>query len=298
MASHFEDEDPTVKECANCGSTEDLALCSRCHSAWFCSLKCQKVYWPFHKAWCKKNDFADAIEKSEPKFAKWMRKHGKVAVLKDDEVDRLERKVATYEDMYGRANPKPLPPSYTPEELKKMKAAEEASLLENMTTSRREQLWLDVEIPQDLGIEGSKYKWRQNQSFVEMYIHLAEGVSSKHVSVDLQPLSLRININGEDYAKGDLYAPIKQDDSTWLIRDNILEIIMLKRYRKGHYEDGKTNADTFWYSIFEKAPADLMLPLEKPPTKYYSSEYEKEGKPLHKIKGRNSNVPMIGDSKR
>jgi hypothetical protein len=38
------------------------------------------------------NDFADALEHTEPKFARWMRKHGKVAVIKDDEVDRIERK--------------------------------------------------------------------------------------------------------------------------------------------------------------------------------------------------------------
>lgn len=51
-----------------------------------------QAYWPFHKAWCHKNDFADAVEREEPKFARWMRKHAKLAVLKDDEVDRLERK--------------------------------------------------------------------------------------------------------------------------------------------------------------------------------------------------------------
>jgi len=70
---------------ANCGSMEGLGRCSRCHSAWFCSVKCQKAYWPFHREWCKKNDFADALEAEQPKFAKWMRKHGKVAVLKDGE---------------------------------------------------------------------------------------------------------------------------------------------------------------------------------------------------------------------
>ena len=49
-----------------------------------------QAYWPFHRTQCKRNDFADAIEEAEPKFARWMRKHGKQAVLKDDEVDRLE----------------------------------------------------------------------------------------------------------------------------------------------------------------------------------------------------------------
>jgi hypothetical protein len=41
-------------------------------------------------------------------------------------VDRLERKVATMNDMYGKNQPKPLPPSYTPDELKRMRAAEGA----------------------------------------------------------------------------------------------------------------------------------------------------------------------------
>jgi hypothetical protein len=76
----------------NCSAAESLALCSRCRSAWFCSLKCQKAYWPFHRAWCRSNEFADSLEATEPRFARWMRKHHKVAVLKDDEVDRLERK--------------------------------------------------------------------------------------------------------------------------------------------------------------------------------------------------------------
>ena len=40
-------------------------------------------YWPFHKEICHKNDFADAIESAEPKFARWMRKHGKQATIKD-----------------------------------------------------------------------------------------------------------------------------------------------------------------------------------------------------------------------
>ena len=65
---------------------------------------------------CKRNEFADAIEEAEPKFANWMRKHGKMAVLKDDEVDRLERannavsgtsRQEVMESMYGRIEPKP-----------------------------------------------------------------------------------------------------------------------------------------------------------------------------------------------
>jgi len=76
----------------------------------------QQAYWPFHKTQCRRNEFADLVEESEPKFAHWMRSHGKLAVLKDDEVDRLERAAAAasgpsreevMDSMYGRLEPKP-----------------------------------------------------------------------------------------------------------------------------------------------------------------------------------------------
>ena len=86
---HYQEDLPShgAHECGNCGHTgSNLACCARCRSMWFCSVKCQKAYWPFHKQWCRKNDFADAVERTEPKFARWMRKHGKQAVLKDGAV--------------------------------------------------------------------------------------------------------------------------------------------------------------------------------------------------------------------
>ena len=75
-----------------------------------------QAYWPFHKAVCGRNEFADAVEDAEPNFASWMRKHRKLAVLKDDEVDRLERagaacagmaRTEVMESMYNRLKPKP-----------------------------------------------------------------------------------------------------------------------------------------------------------------------------------------------
>jgi hypothetical protein len=86
-----------VPEGARCGprnTTLIRAACSsapapRAHAA---PPRAAQSYWPFHRAWCRSNEFADAIEATEPRFARWMRKHHKIAVLKDDEVDRLERK--------------------------------------------------------------------------------------------------------------------------------------------------------------------------------------------------------------
>lgn len=66
---------------------------------------------------CRRNEIADAVQDSDAKFATWLPKHGKQAVLKDDEVDRIERAAAatcgtqSREDviasMYGRLDPKP-----------------------------------------------------------------------------------------------------------------------------------------------------------------------------------------------
>ena len=56
------------------------------------------------------------MEEAEPKFASWIRSHGKLAVLKDDEVDRLERagaatmgvsRTEVLESMYNRLEPRP-----------------------------------------------------------------------------------------------------------------------------------------------------------------------------------------------
>eukprot|EP00976_Prorocentrum_cordatum_P076131 1182176-Prorocentrum_minimum.AAC.2 len=165
------------------------------------------------------------------------------------------------EDMYGKADPKPLPPSYTPEDLKKMALAEEQSLLDdrqtcegvcprdccgyiwdvNMDTHSLEaylrfQLsfelsschselsivisftvknWREIDIPENFGLECPKYKWRQNQSYVEVYVQLPPGTRANAVFVELRTSSLSVTIEGQTYLKGDLYAPIKQDMSVW-----------------------------------------------------------------------------------
>ena len=95
--------------------------CRCCTASNFPTLIAQKIdlqaYWPFHKSVCKRNEFADALEESEPRFARWMRKHGKIAAIKDDEVDRIERashaacgpsREEVMKSMYNRLSPKPI----------------------------------------------------------------------------------------------------------------------------------------------------------------------------------------------
>ena len=256
------------KECSNCGKTEDLLLCSRCRSVYFCSSQCQKAYWPFHKSDCRKNEFADAIERDDPKFARWMRRHKKLAVLKDDEVDRLERaqhasigpsREEVMESMYGRLNPKPIQPTYTPEELQKMMLVEASERRQKQLLSERDRVWAEIDVNTHLGLDCSEtlsgnlpYKWNQNQTYVEIHIQLPEsmpicGQYKDVIRVDITPYFVEVAVMESDgdterhhdrvYSKiwgGKLFAEVKVDESTWLIRDGILEMTLLKRSR---YDD-------------------------------------------------------------
>ena len=51
---------------------------------------------------------------------------------------------------------------------------------------------------------------------------------------------------------------------------------MMKRNRRGNYANGSTNADTFWYSPLRQGPIDAVIPVQRPPTSYYSSFVELE----------------------
>ena len=90
-------------------------------------------------------------------------------------------------------------------------------------------------------------------------------------------------------------------------RGCVLEISLLKRFRRGNYENGKTNAATFWFSILEAgndtdeekqargrtaaAPrvGARRLALAAPPQAYYDSEYVRDpegNEPPANLKGR------------
>ena len=383
MAAHYQEEVHVQNECENCGATEDLALCSRCHTAHFCSRKCQKAYWPFHREWCRRNDFADEVERTQPKFARFLRKHGKQAVLKDgaceprlgerraprnpldldiarrvgssrvfegrakksfsrpafekqkkkkkkltrqtshlarffvstlratDEVDRLERKVVSMPSMYGRANPKPEPPSYDAEDMRKMRAAEEKDLLriraaEAHASARSSGAFAssarvdasvafaEIDVPSGLGEAVSEtVKWRQNQTFVEIFVALPQNArGAADVKVRVEAERLFVAVAGATVLDGQTFAPIKAEASTWVVVDGVLELCLLKRFRRGNYENGKTNADTFWFSILRAEDGDekktggerrdpgpvgsRRLALAAPPQAYYDSEYVRD----------------------
>ena len=249
-----------------------------------------QFYWPFHKTQCRRNEFADMIEDSEPKFARWMRSHGKLAVLKDDEVDRLERAAGAtsgpsredvMDSMYGRLEPKPQKPSYTAEERIAMRRREE----EEHAAARRAALappsYLAIDIPRDLGVDCRTYRWRQTQSHVEIFVPLPEGLAAAKVGVSLGPTRICVELDERPALKGRLYREIKADESTWYVQDRVLEIVLLKRCRRGHYGDGATNADTFWRAVLAAAPEEEVLALEHPPTSYYWAPCEDGGEDKH-----------------
>lgn len=223
------------------------------------------------------------IEESEPKFSRWMRGHNKLAVLKDDEVDRLERasKATTgssrqdvMESMYGRLEPKPLPPSYSAEERIAMKRKEEEEREAARKLALLPQGYLAIDIPKDMGMSCGSYKWRQSQSHVEIFVPLLDGMSPSKVTVLLTTKRLEIEFDEKPILKGNLYREIKADESTWYVQDNVLEVVMLKRCRRGNYEKGTTNADTFWMSVLKSAADFERLQLKSPPNSYYWSPHE------------------------
>ncbi|KAF5833440.1 hypothetical protein DUNSADRAFT_10266, partial [Dunaliella salina] len=216
-------------KCANCGASGgELLRCSRCKAAWFCSLKCHRAYWPMHRSFCKKNDFADALSEQDPSFSAWMRKHHKQAVLKDDEVDRLER--ATHaasgsvsrdevmQQMYGKADPRPEASAYTPEQVLAMKQRQDQARQQAALLTDQDKEWLALPpIPDGMGLALKRYRWTQNMSHVECHIKLPPKVSPSQVCIDLSSEGLVVLFGGRRYIGGPLFKTIDVANSTWFI---------------------------------------------------------------------------------
>jgi len=145
-----------------------------------------------------------------------------------------------------------------------------------------------LEIAPNLGEDCGTYKWRQTQTYVEVFVPLPAGaVASRDVKVRLSSTFLSVAVNGEPVVEGELHSPIKAEASTWVVVDGVLEMSLLKRNRRGNYDDGCTNADTFWYSVCASAPQNHQdgrrtagdvrgakrLALTEPPHEYYDTTW-------------------------
>jgi hypothetical protein len=240
-------------------------------------------------------------------------------------VDRLERKVVSMPSMYGRANPKPEPPSYDAEDMRKMRAAEEKDLLRIRAAEANASALMsgafassarvdasvafaEIDVPSGLGAFVSEtVKWRQNQTFVEIFVALPQNArGAADVKVRVEADALFVAVAGVTVFDGATFAPVKAEASTWVVVDNVLELCLLKRFRRGNYENGKTNADTFWFSILRTEDGDekekggerrdqngpvgsRRLALAAPPQAYYDSEYVRDpegNEPPANLKGR------------
>lgn len=234
----------------------------------------------------------------------------------------MERKVASMSDLYGRANPKPKAPTYDAEDMLRMRAAEEAAALRlrardaaavsaslgwrgaagggtdlagathSCVAAASTKAWDEITVPRDLGADHGAYKWRQNQTFVEVFVLLPPGCrGARDVEVELSSDALDVRVCEQEVLAGELFAPIKAEASTWIISDGVLEVSLLKRNRRGNYENGSSNADTFWFGVLRgaagkaaagRAPpaaaaaAAKLLPLEHPPQAYYDCEWVRE----------------------
>ena len=72
------------------------------------------------------------------------------------------------------------------------------------------EVWGEIEVPQDLGADRGNYKWRQNQTFVELFVLLPPHCGgARDVEVKLTSDSLGISVCGEAVLVGELFAPIK-----------------------------------------------------------------------------------------
>ena len=144
-----------------------------------------------------------------------------------------------------------------------------------------------LEIAPNLGEDCGTYKWRQTQTYVEVFVPLpATCVVATDVSVNLTSTFVSVRVRGEPVVEGELHSPIKAEASTWVVVDGVLEMSLLKRNRRGNYDDGCTNADTFWYSVCASTPKNQDVPkkagdvrgskrlaLTEPPHEYYDTTW-------------------------
>ena len=252
-----------ARSCGNCGRTgaASLLLCSRCRGEYFCGAKCQRAYWPFHKAECARNDFADAVSGAEPEFARFLRKHGKQAVIRDENVLDMTRPgggpipkirwgdasgVATLEDRRRQEGKLPLLGDV--EQEKMLIAASSGgghpARLLGGAKAAKERAWAAC-LPLDgkgccpnPGCPGPRalgdtVKWRQAGGWVEVYVRVPESCTggARDVRVDILPKNLRVKVHGETLLSGELGAPVRADESTWTLEREagILQIHLVKQ---------------------------------------------------------------------
>uniref|UniRef100_A0ABI7WGX3 NudC domain-containing protein 1 n=1 Tax=Felis catus TaxID=9685 RepID=A0ABI7WGX3_FELCA len=73
------------------------------------------------------------------------------------------------------------------------------------------------------------YYWQQTEDDLTVTIQLPEGSSKEDIQVQFLPDHINIVLKGQRFLEGNLYSSIDQDSSTWMIKDNSLEIFLIKK---------------------------------------------------------------------
>jgi CS domain len=173
-----------------------------------------------------------------------------------------------------------------------MRQRQEAGAQSSRLAALQGESYAAIDLPTGLGMECSGYKWRQNQSHVEVFIPLPPGTTSRQIDLTLTPSSISVTVQERPILRGALFHEIKAEESTWYIQDGVLEVVMLKRNRRGNYERGTTNADTFWRAVTTSAPENERLALDHAPTGYYWSHCE-DDKPAARLPSGRRPTPRL-----
>lgn len=90
---------------------------------------------------------------------------------------------------------------------------------------------------------------------------LPAGLPARAVHVQLSTRAISVVVDEAPVLAGQLWREIKAEESHWYISDCVLEVVMLKRCRRGHYEAGTTNAG----GCFGGSMRHSMEPASGPP---------------------------------
>ncbi|KAH3767642.1 nuclear distribution protein [Pelomyxa schiedti] len=250
-----------MRRCDACGiRSATLQRCSRCKSVFYCNSTCQLRDWDAHRFKCEVNEIADAVERTEPKLAEFMRKTNKQGIIT---TENLEQPV-----QYGKL---PQPPVPVQEDI--VHSAPQKSFHE-MQDSAYSSCFSVVP---DLGFEESSYKWTQNQYECLIACKIPESCTTLP-TVKIAPSTLLVTVpnpaalgsTAQAIVQGTLLNAIKAEESTWEYdrATHIVTITLLKRWRGGNYEANKTNAETWWRSLFVNSTPHSC---KWPPQHYYTS---------------------------
>ncbi|CCW61723.1 unnamed protein product [Phytomonas sp. EM1] len=100
-----------------------------------------------------------------------------------------------------------------------------------------------------------KYRFGQTDKEVEVFVPLDENTASKQLKVIINPHDLHIAVKGVTILSGKLFKPIKATESTWLIRDSELVVVLVKTNL--HYEE--------WWPLVVEGEVQIDMKTLKPP---------------------------------